>query len=87
MPLLNLLEPEGAFYVFIDFTDVLEKSYKGQKIGTTARVAEILLEDYKVAVVPCADFGFDNFIRLSYAISLEAIDKGLDRIEKFVSSL
>ena len=87
MQLHDLLEPEGAFYVFIDFTDVLEKSYKGQKIGTTARAGQILLEDYQVAVVPCADFGFDNFIRLSYAISLEAIEKGLDRIEKFVSSL
>ena len=87
MPLLELLEPEGAFYVFVDFTNVLEKSYKGQKIGTAARAAEILIEDYQVAVVPCADFGFDNFVRLSYAISLEANEKGLDRIEKFVSSL
>ncbi len=87
MPLLELLEPEGAFYVFVDFTNVLEKEYKGQKISTAARAAEILLEDYQVAVVPCADFGFDNFVRLSYAISLEAIEKGLGRIEKFVSSL
>ncbi|MBA4698916.1 pyridoxal phosphate-dependent aminotransferase [Faecalicatena contorta] len=87
MPLLELLEPEGAFYVFIDLANVLKKSYKGQEIGTAARAADILLEDYQVAVVPCADFGFDNFIRLSYAISLEAIEKGLDRIEKFVSSL
>ena len=47
----------------------------------------ILIEDYKVAVVPCQDFGFDNFIRLSYAISMENIKKGLDRIEEFVSSL
>lgn len=87
MPLLDLMEPEGAFYVFIDLTDVLEKSYKGQKIGTASKAAEILIEDYQVAVIPCADFGFDNFIRLSYAISLESIDKGLDRLEQFVSSL
>lgn len=87
MPLLETLEPEGAFYVFVDFSHVLEKSYKGGKIGTAARAAEILLEDYRVAVVPCADFGFDNFVRLSYAISLEAIEKGLNRIEEFVSSL
>ena len=87
MPLLEALEPEGAFYVFVDFSNVLEKQYKGQKVGSAARAAEILLEDYRVAVVPCADFGFDNFVRLSYAISLEAIEKGLDRIEEFVSSL
>ena len=87
MPLVDALEPEGAFYTFVDFTDVLEKSYKGVRIGTASRVAEILIEDYKVAVVPCQDFGFDNFIRLSYAISMENIKKGLDRIEECVSSL
>lgn len=87
MSLLELLEPEGAFYVFIDFTKVLEKSYKGEKIGTTDKAAEILIEDYQVAVIPCADFGFANFVRLSYAISLEGIEKGLDRLEKFLSSL
>lgn len=87
MPLVDVLEPEGAFYTFVDFTDVLEKSYKGVRIGTASRVAEILIEDYKVAVVPCQDFGFDNFVRLSYAISMENIKKGLDRIEEFVSSL
>ena len=87
MPLVDALEPEGAFYTFVDFTDVLEKSYKGVRIGTASRVAEILIEDYKVAVVPCQDFGFDNFVRLSYAISMENIKKGLDRIEEFVSSL
>lgn len=87
MPLVDALEPEGAFYTFVDFTDVLEKSYKGVRIGTASRVAKILIEDYKVAVVPCQDFGFDNFVRLSYAISMENIKKGLDRIEEFVSSL
>lgn len=87
MPLIDVLTPEGAFYLFVDFTDVLEKSYKGMRIGTANRAAEILIEDFQVAVVPCQDFGFDNFIRLSYAISMKAIEKGLDRIEKFLSSL
>lgn len=87
MPLVDTLEPDGAFYVFVDFTDVLEKSYKGTKIGTTSRVADILLEDFHVAVVPCMDFGYPEFVRLSYAISMESIEKGLDRIEKFISSL
>lgn len=87
MPLVDTLEPDGAFYVFVDFTDVLEKSYKGTKIGTTSHVADILLEDYHVAVVPCMDFGYPEYVRLSYAISQESIEKGLDRIEKFISSL
>ena len=87
VPLLNALEPDGAFYVFIDFGEVLKKSYDGMEIETTERVAEILLEDYEMAVVPCEDFGFPNFIRLSYAISMEDIEKGLDRLERFVAAL
>lgn len=87
MPHVSTLEPKGAFYVFIDTEEALAKEYKGEKIGTTARMAEILLEDYAVAVIPCADFGFPNYIRLSYAISMEQIEKGLDRIENFLKAL
>lgn len=87
MPYISTLEPKGAFYVFIDTHDALEREYKGEKIGNTTRLAEILLEDYAVAVVPCADFGFPEHIRLSYAISKEQIEKGLDRIENFLKVL
>lgn len=87
MPHVYLLEPKGAFYVFIDVSEAVEKTYKGEAINSAARLAEILLEDYNTAVVPCADFGFPNHIRLSYAISMEQIEKGLDRFESFLKSL
>ncbi len=87
MPLVHILEPKGAFYVFIDVSKVEEKNYKGEKINSAARLAEILLEDYNTAVVPCADFGFPDHIRLSYAISMEQIEKGLDRLESLLKSL
>jgi len=87
MPLISALEPKGAFYLFVDVSDVLKKEYKGEVIGTTEKLASILLDDYAVAVIPCGDFGFDDHIRLSYAISITQIEKGLDRIEKFVKSL
>ena len=87
MPLVDALEPLGAFYVFIDLGEALKKEYKGKVTGTSAEFARILIEDYNVAVIPCADFGFDDHIRLSYAISLEQIEKGLDRIESFLKSL
>jgi aspartate aminotransferase len=51
------------------------------------QVANILLEDYQVVVIPCEDFGFPNFIRLSYAIAMEAITKGVDRIEGLINNL
>lgn len=87
MKYVSTLEPDGAFYLFIDCSDVLEKSYKGKKIETTSEMARILIEEYNVAVVPCADFGFPNNIRLSYAIKIETIEKGLSRIEKFLDEL
>lgn len=87
MPYVSTLEPKGAFYIFVDTGEALKKEYRGEKIGTTARLAEILLEDYSVAVVPCNDFGFPNHIRLSYAISMEQIKKGLERMENFLKSL
>lgn len=87
IPYISCLEPEGAFYVLVDNTEVLDKEYKGEKIATTTRFAEILIEEFAVAVVPCADFGFPNHIRLSYAISLDQIEKGMDRIEEFLKSL
>lgn len=87
IPLISALEPKGAFYLFIDVSATLDKSYKGEKIETVSKLASILIEEYKVAVIPCADFGFDDHIRLSYAISVEEIEKGLDRIESLVKEL
>lgn len=87
MPYVSTVEPKGAFYMFVDVAGCLDKSYKGEVIGTTERLAEILLEDYLDAVVPCADFGYPNHIRLSYAISIEQITNGLDRLEQFLKAL
>lgn len=87
LPYVSTEEPLGAFYVFTDVSEALKKEYKGKKVETAAEFARILIEDYNVAVVPCADFGFPDHIRLSYAISVEQIDKGLTRIEKFLNDL
>ncbi len=87
IPYISFVEPLGAFYLFIDVSEILTKKYKGNVVGDTSEMARILIEDYNVAVVPCADFGFPNNIRLSYAISIELIDKGLTRFENFVNEL
>ncbi len=87
MPLVDAITPQGAFYVFVDFSKVLEKEYKGSQISTTDKLAEILISDYNIAVVPCGDFGFADHVRLSYAISQEQIQKGMERLEAFLKSL
>lgn len=87
MDLLDALEPMGAFYVFVDGSAVLGKSYKGTKIESVPQMADILINEYNTAIVSCADFGFPDCFRLSYAISIEQIEKGLDRIESFIKEL
>lgn len=87
MPYISCLEPQGAFYVFIDLGEILQKSCDGEVINTADVFAKYLLDKEQVAVVPCNDFGFDTHIRLSYAIALDNIEKGLNRIEEFIKSL
>ncbi|NLL73813.1 MAG: pyridoxal phosphate-dependent aminotransferase [Clostridiales bacterium] len=87
MKYVSALKPQGAFYVFVDVSETFDKMYKGQKISTVDNLATILIEDFKVAVIACEDFGFNDHIRLSYAISLKNIKKGLDRIEEFLNQL
>lgn len=87
IPFVSALKPEGAFYLFMDVTGLYGKSYEGKKIQSAADFAAILLEKKLVALVPCADFGMPDYVRLSYAISMESIKKGMDRIEEFVNEL
>lgn len=87
MPHIQIFEPRGAFYAFVDISELLEMSYKGTPVSDGQNLAQILLSDYHVAVVPCDDFGYPNHVRLSYAISQEQIEKGLDRIENFIIDL
>ncbi len=87
MPHVTCHEPQGAFYVFVDAREATKLSYKGEVVGSAANIAKILIEDYNTAVIPCEDFAADGHFRLSYAISMEMIEKGLDRIEDFLNTL
>lgn len=87
IPYMNPVNPTGAFYLFVDISEVIGRTYKGQVIDSCDQMAMILLEEYNVVVVTCGDFGAPMNIRLSYAISMERIQKGLDRIEAFVNEL
>lgn len=87
IPFISALKPEGAFYLFVDVSGLYGKEYDGVKINSASDMAQLLIEKKLVAVVPCADFGMPDYIRLSYATSLEIIKKGMDRIEEFVKDL
>ena len=79
--------PNGAFYTFPNVSGVYGKKSGSTVINGSDDLATALLETARVAVVAGSSFGADSCIRLSYAISLENIEKGLDRIEAFVKTL
>ena len=87
MPYVSALKPEGAFYLFIDFTGTYGKEYKGQVLESAAQIGAILLDEKLIAVVPCADFGMPDYIRFSYATSIEKITAGMDRLGEFLAEL
>ncbi len=84
---LSCIKPEGAFYVMVNISNVLNKSIDGKIIKDSLAFSELLLEKEKVAVIPGIAFGVDNYIRLSYATSMENIKNGLDRIERFAQNI
>ncbi|MBU3958730.1 MAG: pyridoxal phosphate-dependent aminotransferase [Candidatus Omnitrophica bacterium] len=79
------LKPQGAFYCWVDISGILQKSADGKKIMNSMDLTDVLLNGAHVAVVPGGVFGDDNYIRLSYATSMENIIEGLNRIERFIS--
>lgn len=77
IPGLSCPKPDGAFYLFPDISKTGLKSLE---------FCNALLEELQVAVIPGVAFGADDNIRLSYATDMATIEKGMDRLEKFVRS-
>jgi len=78
-------KPQGAFYVFVNISKILGRDYKGEVIKDSFSLAQMLLSEAKVAVVPGGAFGANDYLRLSYATSMKNITRGLDRIEEFIN--
>jgi len=87
IPKLRALTPQGAFYSWVDVSAILGKSLNGKKIKDSLELADALLTCAQVAVIPGCVFGNDNYIRLSFATSIENIIEGISRIDRFVSRL
>ncbi|MCY2951103.1 MAG: pyridoxal phosphate-dependent aminotransferase [Planctomycetota bacterium] len=87
LPNVTCVKPQGAFYCFPNVS-----AYFGRTVGTTqitdaVSFSAALLESHHVAVVPGNDSGFDTHVRLSFATSMQQIDKGLDRLADFLKKL
>ncbi len=85
IPGVSCIRPNGAFYVMMNMEKLVGRTLGGKLIENDDDFAVALLEKALVAVVPCSGFGMKNFVRWSYAASMENIEKGLDRLEKFIS--
>jgi aspartate aminotransferase len=82
IPGVHCSEPKGAFYAYPNIGTALGKN----GIANTMQFAERLLAEAHVAVVPGEAFGTDRHVRISYATSMKELERGLDRIHKFIAS-
>jgi len=83
---VTCLEPEGAFYCFPDVSGHYGRTIGGVTIRNSMDFAKTMLEQAKVALVPGDPFGCPKNVRLSFACSLEQIEKGIDRIKTLLES-
>ncbi|MFH0789077.1 MAG: pyridoxal phosphate-dependent aminotransferase [Pseudomonadota bacterium] len=79
--------PQGAFYIFPDFSSYYGRKIGDRSLGNSLELADYLLEKALIAVVPGAAFGEDKCLRFSYATSREKIEIGMDRLEKALREL
>lgn len=85
IPGVSCIKPQGAFYVMMNLEKLIGKTIHGKVIENGDDFADLFLKEGLVAVVPCSGFGAPNFVRWSYATSMENIKEGLDRLEKFLA--
>ncbi|MGI9136922.1 MAG: pyridoxal phosphate-dependent aminotransferase [Candidatus Nanopelagicales bacterium] len=77
--------PEGAFYVYPSVKALIGKSIRGKTIASSAELANIILDEAEVAVVPGEAFGTPGYLRLSYALGDADITEGVTRMQKLLS--
>jgi len=84
---VSCYKPQGAFYVFPNVGAYLGKGQKGGQIKDTGQLADYLLDQARVAVVPGIEFGAEGYLRLSYPIATEVIQEGVKRIKEALARL
>ena len=81
---VSCIKPEGAFYVMMNVDKLIGRTIRGVTITDGDAFADVFLKEGLVAVVPCSGFGAPNFVRWSYATSMENIAEGLNRLEQLL---
>lgn len=86
IPNVRCVEPQGAFYAFPNVSGLYGKRFGGKVVKNSVEFALVCLEQAHTALVPGEAFGADAYVRISYATSMDTIQKGMDRLEKLARS-
>ncbi len=85
IPGVTCVEPEGAFYAYPSVKAILGLELRGKRPSTSAELAELVLDEAEVAVVPGEAFGTPGYFRLSYALGDDDLVEGVNRLGKLLS--
>ena len=87
IPEVKKTKPEGAFYMFLDFSNYFNKNFKGKEITNNDDLSMFFLEEAEVATVSGSAFGDKNCIRISIASSKNDLIEGISRLKRSLSKL
>ena len=85
IPGVSCISPEGAFYAYPNLTGLLGVDLGGRTASTTVELADLVLEEVKVAFVPGEAFGTPGYGRFSFALGDEDLEEGISRIAALVN--
>lgn len=83
---ISCRRPQGAFYIMMNIDELIGRTMYGKTIKNADDFAALFLDVAKVAVVPGTGFGADNYVRWSYATSMDNIVEGIERLKKFLNA-
>ena len=86
IPGVHPVRSEATFYMLMNLSELIGKTLYGVEIHDADDFAAVFLREGLVAVVPCTGFGAPHYVRWSFAVSMENIKEGLDRLEKFLAN-
>ena len=86
IPGVHPVRSEATFYMLMNLSELIGKTLYGVEIHDADDFADVFLREGLVAVVPCTGFGAPHYVRWSFAVSMENIQKGLDRLEHFLKN-
>jgi aspartate aminotransferase len=84
IPGVQCPEPTGAFYAYPSVKGMLGREIAGRTVQTSTELAELILDEVEVAVVPGEAFGAPGYLRLSYALGDDDLAEGVGRIAKLL---